>query len=431
MTFVTLSGGYVEPNIGVGKEFFAYRCGWIPEVFLGEVMRMKVRALLSSFVVLATMSLVGCGHYTCGTTFGNATCTSSGGGISQGGGGTSGSPAAFDFFLDSGSLDAAILDTSSNFNLIPNFVSPPQTGTGAFGGMVIVQKQWLYVAYSSQIEAYSINGAGALTAITGSPFVFSGTEAYSTATDPAGKFLFLTGANDDQVWVFAINQTNGSLTTVGSFSTGFFAAEVTTDGLGKFLYVTAGNLGSEVAVFVIGSTGSLTPVVGSPFPISIAQLQGEPTGKFLLGITGDGANNGFCCDNNIYVYSINQSSNPGALTLVVSSPTTYTPATLAVHPNGTLVYTFNQTVTGTSPMEGFQFNTTTGALSPLASSPFTAITAPAGTFDQSGAYLFMRPGTTLTAASVDTTTGALTSIGTPITSAGNPVTGSWAATDPH
>lgn len=395
-------------------------------------MTMKFRALLIaiSLVVVATISLLGCGHYTCGTTFGNATCKSSGGGLSQGGG--NGTALAFDFFLDGSSLDGAILDTSVNFSLINNFVNQGLPLSGSFGGMVVVQKQWLYAAKSSQIYAYSINGTtGALTALSNSPTVYSGTEANWTTTDPAGKFLFVTGANNDAVWVFAIDQTSGALTTVGSFSTGIgFAAYPTTDGLGRFLYVTAGNLGSQVAVFAIGATGSLTPV--STLSISIAQLQGEPTGQFLLGITGNGANNGFTSDDHVYVYSINQST--GALTPVVNSPfaTTYTPASLSVHPNGTLVYTFNQTVTGTSPMEGFQFDNTTGALSPLAGiSPFTALTAPAGTFDQSGAYLFMHPGTTLSVASVDTTTGNLTSIGTTVTNAGNPVLESWAATDPH
>jgi len=299
--------------------------------------------------------------------------------------------------------------------------------------MVVVQKQWLYVTNSTQIGAYSIDGTtGALTAISGSPFLYSGTEAYSVTADPAGKFLFLTGANDDQVWVFAINQTTGVLTTVGSFSTGIgFAAYPTTDGLGKFLYVTAGNLGTEVAVFTIGSDGSLAPILGSPFSISIARLEGEPTGKFLLGVTGNGANNGFTSDNNVYVYSVNLTT--GVLTPVTNSPfaTKFTPATLAVHPSGTVVYTFNQTVSGTSPMEGFQFNTTTGALSELTTSPFTSLTAPAGTFDPSGAYLFMHPGASLTVASVNTTTGALSSIGAPIANAGNPVAQSWAATDPH
>ncbi len=386
-------------------------------------MVMKVRTLLSSVVVLATMWLVGCGHYTCGITFGSSTCTSSGGGNVQGG-----TPAAFDYFEDSGTLGGAILNTAGKFILIPNFVSPPQTLSG-IGGMVIVQKQWLYMALTGglQIQAYSINGGnGALTAISGSPFSSPDTDAITS--DPAGKFLFLSGANDNQVTVFAINQTNGSLTTVGSFPTGFFAGEATTDGLGRFLYVTAGNLGSVVAIYAIGPTGSLTPVAGSPFSISIAQLRGEPTGKFLLGITGNGANNGFTSDDHVYVFSIDQST--GLLTPVTGSPfaTTFTPADLAVHPNGTLVYTFNQTVSGTSPMEGFQF-TTTGTLTPLASSPFTTLTAPAGTFDQAGAFLFMHPGTSLSVAGVNTITGALTSIGTPITGVGSAV--GWAATDPH
>jgi hypothetical protein len=397
-------------------------------------MTMRVRATLTLIVALAIMGLASCDHYNCasGPNLGTS-CTSTSSGL--GSGSTSSSAAAFDFFLDAGALDAAFVDTSSNFTLIPNFVSPPVVaGSGGFGGMVVVQKQWLYLAYGTEVDAYSISGTtGALTPLTSSPFVYSGTEAYSSTTDPAGNFLFVTGANDDQVWVFAINQTTGALTTVGSFSTGIFGAFPATDGLGKYLYVTAGNLGGAVDVFSIspaGSStpGSLTPLAGNPFSVAVAVLRGEPTGQFMLGVSGNGANNGVGSDNHIYVYSINQST--GALTLVGSPfATTYIPATLAVHPSGKLVYTFNQTVSGTSPMEGFTFNA--GVLTPLASSPFTAITAPAGEFDQSGAYLFMRPGTTLTLASVNTTTGALTSVGTPITNAGNPVIQSWAVTDPH
>lgn len=394
-------------------------------------MRVNVRAVVSLVVMIsAAMLVTGCGHYVCHTTFGASTCTPAGTGIGGGTTGT-GTPAAFDFFQDTGSIDAASLDTSGNFSLIPNFVSQNPTGSGGFGGLVIVQKQWLYAAYGSQVEAYSIDGTtGALTPLTTSPFVYAGTEAASSTTDPAGNFLFVTGANDDQVWVFAINQTTGALTTVGSFSTGIFAAYPATDGLGKYLYVTAGNLGGAVDVFSISPAGSLTPLAGNPFSVAVAVLQGEPSGQFMLGVTGNGANNGVGSDNHIYVYSINQST--GALT-PVGSPfaTTYIPSTLAVHPSGKFVYTFNQTVSGPSPMEGFNFSA--GVLTPLAGSisPFTAITAPAGVFDQSGAFLFMHPGTSLTAASVDTTTGALSSIGTPITNAGNPVAQSWAATDPH
>lgn len=394
-------------------------------------MKMRVPVILILMALgMAIMGLTGCDHYNCssGANFGSSACTSTGTGL--GGGGTSASaPAVLDFFVNGGALGAAEVDTSGNFYLVPNFVSPQQD-TLQFDGMAIAQKQWLYVDLISQIEAYSISSAGALTAITGSPFPSSNTESSSFTTDPAGKFLFMCGANNDQVTVFAINQSNGSLTTVGSFATGFFADQASTDGQGKFLYVTAGNLGTEVDVFSIGSSGALTPVVGNPFPITIAQLAGEPTGKFMLGVTGNGANNGFTPDDHVYVFSINQST--GALTQVVGSPfaTNYTPDALAVHPSGTFVYTFNQTGVSTSPMEGFQFNTNTGALTPLGTSPFTALTANAGMFDQSGTYLLMHPTTTLTAASVNTTTGALTALGTPITNVGSSA-GGWAVTDPN
>jgi lactonase family protein with 7-bladed beta-propeller len=395
-------------------------------------MAMRVRVPVSCFVVMSMMWLVGCGdHYKCGTTFGSATCSSAGsGGIGQGGGGnTIQNPAAFDFFLENATLNAAFLNTSNNFNLIPNFASPP-LGLSAISGMVIVQKKWLYLDEGVKIAGFSINGAtGALTALTGSPFASSSTESSGITADPAGKFLFLSAANDAQVVVFAINQTNGSLTSVGSFPTGFFNGEATTDGLGKYLYVTAGNLGGEVAVFAIGATGSLTPIAGSPFAISIAQLRGEPTGKFLFGVTGNGANNGFPSDNHIYVFSIDQTT--GVITPVTGSPfaTVFTPANLEVHPSGKFVYTFNKTVSGTSPAEGYQFDATTGAVIPVMGSPFTAVIASDGQFDQSGAFLFTHPGTTLAVSGVSSTTGGLSSIAPPITAIGNPA--AFAVTDTH
>jgi 6-phosphogluconolactonase (cycloisomerase 2 family) len=394
-------------------------------------MAMRVRVLLSSVVVLTAMWLVSCGgHYKCGTTFGNATCNSSGtGGIGQGGG-TGANVAALDYFLNQGLTEAAFVDTSGNFNLIPNFVKPNLTLSGS-GSMLIVQKKWLYVAIGLKIYVYSINGTtGALTALTGSPFASPDTEVQAITSDPAGKFLFESGANDHQVTVFAINQTDGSLTTVGSSPTASFAGQATTDGLGKYLYVTESNLGTTVTVFAIGSTGSLTPVVGSPFSITIAQLEGEPTGKFLFGVTGNGANNGFGTDNHIYVFSIDQTT--GAISPATGSPftTVFIPASLTVHPSGKFVYTFNGTVSGTAPgTEGYQIDATTGALTPVVGSPFTAVTSSPGLFDQSGVYLFTHPGSTLSVATVHTSTGALSSIGSPITGLAPSV--DFAVTDPH
>jgi 6-phosphogluconolactonase len=397
-------------------------------------MTIKFRALLILLVAMATMWTASCGHYNCGLTFGSSNCSGTGvSGVSTGT--TSGTPAAFAFYTNQGTIGGALLDTASNFAVIPNFVNPPQILSG-IGGIVIVQKQWMYVALTGglAIQGYSIDGtSGALTALPGSPYGALDTQTISA--DPAGHFLFLTGANQDEVTVFAINQTDGSLTKVGTFAAGVgFTEQAVTDGLGKYLYVTAGNLGTEVAIFSINqTTGSLTAIPNSPFAISIAQLKGEPTGKFMLGITGNGALNGFASDDNIYVFSINQSGNQtGQITPVAGSPfaTTFTPDFLAVHPNGNLVYAFNETAIGTSPMEGFQFDNTTGKLTELSGSPFASFTGANGMFDQSGAYLFMNTLGSLSVANVNTTTGALTSTTTAtVPNAGN--NHDWAVTDPN
>src|SRR4029077_1401593 len=77
---------------------------------------------------------------------------------------------------------------------------------------------------------------------------------------------------------------------------------------------------------------------------------------------------------------------------VVGSPfaTTASPINIAVSPNGRFVYTFNQDTQGViGPMQGFQLNSSTGALTPLSGiSPFTGLNAEIGRFDQSGLYLF-------------------------------------------
>jgi 6-phosphogluconolactonase (cycloisomerase 2 family) len=322
-----------------------------------------------------------------------------------------------------------MLDTSGNFGQLVGF-APPPSSLQALGVMLVVQTKWLYQVVGLQIQGFSINGGtGALTEITGSPFSLSGTEVSSLATDAAGKFVFVLAANNDQVEVFSVDQTSGALAPVGTFATAGFAGQATTDGLDKYLYVTAGNLGGTVDVYTIGSTGILSPIAGSPFFISIATLRSEPTGKFLLGVTGNGANNGVGTDNHVYVFAIDQTS--GALSAVSGSPfaTTNIPANLAVHPNGTLVYTFNGTVNGPTPVEGFQFDTSSGALSALAGSPFTGMVATTGFFDQSGAFLFLHPTDTIEVSAVDATTGALTAVGSPVTGVGS--TQSWAVTDAH
>jgi hypothetical protein len=87
----------------------------------------------------------------------------------------------------------------------------------------------------------------------------------------------------------------------------------------------------------------------------------------------------------------------------------YSPFEIAVQPKGgELLYSFSLNQTTTNPIEGYQLNISTGALTKVTGSPFTAFTGEDGVFDQSGAYLFGQDGNTITAYQVSSD-GTLTS----------------------
>ena len=399
-------------------------------------MAMKVRLLLSSVVLLSTMWLIGCGHYVCGTTFGSSTCTPSGGGLGQGGGGNSIGVTAFVYFMDvsAGELGVEGLNVadSQTFAPVSSFVSP-KLPASATGGMVIVNKTFLYIPFpgDGSLYGFSIDAtSGALTAVPNSPYT-NVTFPESIAADPNGAVLFVGGSSG--ISAFTVDPNTGALTLVGAVTpTSTGPTQLATDGLGKYVYALTA---STITAFSYTSGGVLTAVPGSPFsfPKTMTQIAGEKSGNSMFGITGETGASGVT-DSNVYVFSIAQSVSPGALTLGSTVPTTYTPANLAVSPNGKFVYTFNQTATSTgttdAPMEGFTFSS--GTLTELSGiSPFTALTASIGHFDQSGQYLFAEANVPNSAVSgtfaygANTSTGALAST---LPNAGAPGT-SFAVTD--
>jgi len=255
---------------------------------------------------------------------------------------------------------------------------------------------------------WSINStSGNLTPVSGSPYTISsaggmivnttGVNFNSIAVSPAGNVLYIASAGFGEIDAYQIGPA-GALTQVSGapFSTGAFGPlNLSFDGLGKYLYATAGpeGLGQQVAAYSIGSSGALTVVPGSPFAFNMWQMQGDPSGQFMIGISGRSfALNGLVDDKSLYVFSIQQTgTNAGALTQVSGSPflTVSAPINLAVQPvasNGNFVYTFSVS----SPVEGYQLDTTSGALTALTTSPFGNLgAAPWGQFDQGGANLFI------------------------------------------
>lgn len=377
-------------------------------------MGLKVRALLSMAVVLLTMSFLGCGHYTCGATFGNSTCTASGGGISSGGGGTGSNLVAYGYFTDfaiggpsAGIAEIELNQSAGTLNGISSFTPPviPPYPTG----IVIVGKQYLYIpSYDGTLYGFSIDGTtGNLTSVLANPMPVAGGD--SIAASASGSMIFVGNTATQQISAFTVN-SDGSITGFAGnpYSTSGVSPQVmATDGQSKYLYATAGVGSTQVAALTIGS-GTLTPVANSPFASDVAQIAGEPSGKYLFGASG------LSGDNELQVLAIDGSGRLSASSSIV---TTYTPRNIAVHPNGEWVYTFNQdpSLNEVEPTEGFNFSG--GTLSVMNGSPFTSLIANGGTIDQSGEFMFSLGKTliggfldnTVAPVAIDSTTGELSS----------------------
>jgi len=145
-------------------------------------------------------------------------------------------------------------------------------------------------------------------------------------------------------------------------------------------------------------------VLGSPFGFPMWQLQGDQSGQFLIGTTASVAG-----DAHLYVFSVAGvgSAAPGAISPVVGSPfpTANTPTAVEVQPGGTgnLVYSISVSpFGGENPIEGYQLNPSTGALTIISGSPFGFFSTD-GVFDQSGTYFFTYDGSSSTVSVFDVT----------------------------
>lgn len=405
-------------------------------------MKVETRVLGLLLVMMSLLALAACGGG-CPTNSLGSSGGSGGtsGGFSTGGtvcgpGNSGGSSAtALVYFADdnAGVIKGASLSATNTLALITNFQSP--TFTPDFdAGMVVANGKFLYVPLfnATSVLAYSINSTtGALTPISGSPFLVTGaSSATSIATDPAGRFLFVGDDFSSNIWVFQIG-SDGSLTlnTASPFNQFNldFPDFMAVDGTGNLLYVAQGNGGQNIAGFFIDqNTGSLTSIPGSPFAFPVAQIRTEATGKFLYGVTGNAGVGGGTVDNHVYGFAINAG---GFLTPLAGSPftTVSAPFNLMTHPSGKFLYTFNESTAGlVDPIEGYAIDSSSGALTALAGSPFTTLpTLDFCQFDQGGTHSICVPA--FTVLDVNTSTGALSHTATDLTV--SPTFPSFAVTD--
>ena len=285
--------------------------------------------------------------------------------------------------------------------------------------------RFAYVSGHTGIYCYAVDAVtGALTALAGSPCdsgVLTG-----VAVDPLGRFAYATLSLSNEVTAYTINSSTGNLTAiVGSQldGGGLNPVDITVDPSDQFVYMA--NYGGGISAFTIDSvTGGLTAVSGSPFPTAppiagrnvpgVVSVTVDPTGKFLYAALDQG---------DISAYVINSST--GALTPVAESPflAGSLPQSVRVDPSGRYAYVANA---NSNSISAYLVNSSTGALTPIAGSPFSSGGGPAGlAVDPSGRFLYVTNGSTNTntvsAFSIDNGTGVLTPIsGSPFGGANGP-----------
>jgi 6-phosphogluconolactonase len=251
-------------------------------------------------------------------------------------------------------------------------------------------KAFAYVAESAptnQIDRFSIDSNGALTAISGG--VPAGNSPVALAIDPGGKFLFVANQLSNNISVFSIG-SNADLSEVsGSPFPVTDPVALAVPSSGNLLYV-ADQLNSAIDIFSFDSAGKLT-LLGFPVPLTAGTAPSaiaiNPAGTFLYVTNAQ--------TNNVSAFTIAKAApnTPGDLIPIAGSPFAtggFKPVSATVDPSGQFLYVVDQ---GSNQISGFRIAPVTGRLSATLNSPYNTGALP--TFvaiSPSNKYLYVSNG---------------------------------------
>jgi 6-phosphogluconolactonase len=271
------------------------------------------------------------------------------------------------------------------------------------------------------LSAYEVNAvSGALTAV-GTPVAAGGSPSGIVGTTDR-KYVFVGNPGSNNVSAFAVDGASGALTSIPGSP---FAAGTSPQALAlnhnSFLYVANAGSDNLSAYSVDPTTGALTPLTPATYatgkgPSSIAVDNPVVYGAYSAGGGPSSisinaflyvANNGG--SNDISAFKIDPVT--GALTPVAGSPFAAgaNPLSLAFGRGGKFLYTANPGGTNSS-ISGFSVDLVSGTLSPLSGSPFSLPLSNYIATDQSGAYLYVTSGANILGYGIDATSGALTAL---------------------
>jgi 6-phosphogluconolactonase (cycloisomerase 2 family) len=272
---------------------------------------------------------------------------------------------------------------------------------------------------SSRILGASLSTTRKFAALTVAPAVLP-SSAGNDMVVVNKKFLYLPQSDTLTIQAFSIDHGSGTLTAIsGSPFASAGADSITSDPVGRFLF--AGNRTTgQIAVFQINATtGALVQAPGSPFAafnLDFATvLAVDGTGKFLYVGQNIPA-------LPIYGFAIDQTS--GALTPLASSPLGLGVAGVRTDFTGKFAVGLTG-ISGDNHLYVFSINATTGQLTPVANSPFlTSASTPLDLRIHPSSQFVYSFGTTGSGAfsavegfAIDASSGALTALaGSPFTS---------------
>jgi YVTN family beta-propeller protein len=285
---------------------------------------------------------------------------------------------------------------------------------------------FLYVVYDAtdNVGVYEISATdGTLTQVTGSPVASGGTAAADIAITPDGQYAYVANRSGE-IGVFTIDGSgllvaNGSPLMAGGAPT---PEALAIESSGRWLYMLSQEVSGSVSLFEIQNDGTLvqsncgtsqTCTAGS-VPESIAI---DPTGQFVSVTNGGG--------DTLSLYSIDQ--NTGQLTALSglagrdrpSAVTYYTDTDeVTVTPRFAYVANFD----GVS-LSSYTINASNGTLTALGTPVATAGKPTSVTVDISGSYLYATNEVTdnVSVFSINSSSGTLTEIaGSPFSIETNP-----------
>ncbi len=252
-------------------------------------------------------------------------------------------------------------------------------GSGDSPSQVLPQQTRAYFIYvtndgSSNVSLYSANDAEGVPSSLGTTSTVS--PQYTIGADPHSRFLYVGDYNGTTMSAFSINRGTGALLPVQSPTGVPSALNMAFHPGGKLLYLPDYDHNSITPFSINPQTGALTALtatsVSHPHDLAV-----DPSGKYLLATSST--------SNSIYVYSIN--STTGLLENGTGYASGNSPTRLEFNRAGTNFYVSNET---DHSVTAYSFDSTTGFASPLGSIPTpNGVGTVAFAIDPLGRYFYL------------------------------------------